>query len=390
MLDFIYYNPVKLICGESKMDEVISEVKSFGEKVLLVFGGHSFKENGYYDPFVKALEENGIQYYEMGGNKIPSLKKVREGIQLCKAEKIDCVLGIGGGTCMDIAKTIAFGVKQPHDIWEYLTYAREADTNEHLPVGTIVTYPSSGSDMDGATQITNDETKEQAGLSGVFPNFAWLNPAYMMSIDNDGLKWAQITSFVQVSIAYLGLERSELAEKMALVLMESILSNLERSLAAPDNKEARRTLMLTSALNVNGLTSIGKQGDWSMYPIEGIVQNYYGISYKPAITILFPYWIKHIYGGQNVFKDYFQQVFHIKVQDKNDCEILNEGLQELLKLYRKFDIPTSFGEIKSHEENLPVLRQMISQIGEQPSMYTEFTEEKIEALILDAITGKIK
>lgn len=389
MTDFIYYNPVKLICGESKLKEVAAEVRSFGSKVLLILGGESFKANGYYEPFVKALEAEGIRHFEMGGNRTPSLNKVREGIEFCRREGIDCVLGIGGGTCMDIAKTIAFGVKQEHDIWDYLTYAREPETMEHLPVGTVVTYPSSGSDMDGSTQITNDETKEQAGLSGVFPNFTWLNPAYVMSIDKESLTWAQMTSFVQVSIAYLGLERAEFAEKTALNLMKSILSNLQKSLDHPENRESRMNLMLASALNVSGLTGIGKQGDWSLYPMEGIIQNYYGVGYKPAITVLFPYWVKHIYGGQQIFRDYFHYMFGVDPTGKNDGEVLQEGLKALLALYRSFGIPTCFTQIKAHDDNPDALRQMISLVGGQQSMYTEFTEDKIERMIRDAIDGMI-
>lgn len=83
-------------------------------------------------------------------------------------------------------------------------------TMEHLPVGTIVTFPSSGSDMNGSTQITNDETEENAGLAEVYPNFSWQNPEYMLSIGNEALISAQMTAYVQLALGYIGLGKSDM------------------------------------------------------------------------------------------------------------------------------------------------------------------------------------
>lgn len=387
MNEFIYYNPVKMICGEGKLKEVAETVKGYGDKALLILGGESFIKNGNYTPFVAALESEGITCYELRGNRTPSLSVVRKGIELCRQENISCVLGIGGGVCMDIAKTIAFGVKQSRDVWEYLTYQTEPDTMEHLPVGTIPTFPSSGSDMNGSTQITNDETTEQAGLSGVYPNFTWLNPAYIAKLPLEALIQGQLTSFVQVSIAYLGLERSGIAETMALSLMNTIRTRLRKLIKEPDNASVRAELMIASALNVSGLTNLGKNGDWSLYPLEGIIQNYYGVGYKQAITVLFPYWLKQCYSGQQVFKDYFKQVFGVEWEGRTDEEVLADGLKVLFDLYREFSFPVSFSEIKDRKENLQELRAAISLVGEQPSIYTTFTLEKTEKMLLEAIAG---
>ena len=324
---------------------------------------------------------------ELRGNRVPSLNVVRKGITLCREKQIGCVLGIGGGCCMDIAKTIAFGVKQNRDIWEYLTYQAEPDTMEHLPVGTIPTFPSSGSDMNGSTQITNDETSEQAGLSGVYPNFTWLNPTYIAKLPVELLIQGQITSFVQVSIAYLGLERSGVAETMALALMNSIRTNLRKLVKEPENQTVRAELMITSALNVSGLTSLGKNGDWSLYPLEGIIQNYYGVGYKQAITVLFPYWLKQCYGGQQVFKDYFAQMFGVDCNGKSDSEVLADGLNAIFAFYREFRFPTCFSEIKDCAKNIDALHSAIALVGEQPSIYTTFTTEKTEKMLLESITG---
>jgi alcohol dehydrogenase len=387
MKEFIYENQVKLIYGENNIGEVINEIKKYGSKVLLVIGGSSFNKNGYYKAFTESLKKENIDFINFSGHKYPSLQKVREGIEICRKETVDCVLGIGGGTCMDVAKTIAFGVKQEHDIWEYLIGAYPTDGSKHLPVGTIVTYPSSGSEMDGATQITDDETRIQVGLSGVYPDFSWINPEYIMSLDNNELAYGQITSFVQISISYLGLERSTISEALAATLMKEILSNLEKAMNNTKDRESRGSMMITSALNVSGIINLGKDGDWSIYPLEGIIQNYYDVNYTRAITIIFPYWLKHIYGGQKIFKSYFKNVLNLDVENKSDEEVLQDGLNKIFEVYRKFNIATKFSGIKEVAMNENELREIIESIGEVPSQYGLFTYKKIKDLIIDSIYG---
>lgn len=390
MNEFIYQNPVKLIFGEQNITEVIFHIKQYGNKVLLVMGGNSFQSNGYYSTFTKKLSEAEISYIDFAGNSYPSLKRTREAITICREQEIDVVLGIGGGTCMDMAKAIAFGAKQDEDIWKYLVGELPVENKKRLAIGTIVTYPSSGSEMDGATQITDDETMQQVGLTDIYPDFSWINPDYMLSIDEQALAYGQITTFVQISTAYLGLDRCYVSEAIAETLIRTIFTNLDKALESPMDKNTRGNLLLTSALNVSGLTSLSKSGDWSIYPLEGLAQNYFGVEYKKAITILFPYWLKHVYNGEQIFKDYFQHILGISVENKSDELILEESLEVLLNLYRKYGIATNFSEVSSITEDIEKLHSMIKEFAGLPSQYGEFTFERIELLMKDAMYGNLK
>lgn len=387
-MDFIQQSPVKMIFGENQLGKVIEETKKYGKRVLLVMGGESFRKNGYYDTLASALSEADMEIFELSRIKAPMLSKVREGITFCRKNKIDVILGIGGGTCMDVAKTIAFGVAQEEDIWDYLSGKFDGIGCDHLPVGTIVTFPSSGSDIDGATQITSDETGEQMGLNSIFPNFAWLNPSYMMSIDADHLVRGQITAFVQLSIGYLGLERSDVSENVAIAIMKSILRNLKKSINEPTNKEARANLMLASALTVSGVTTMGKDGDWVMYPMQAVMQNACKVPYTVSLAVLFPYWLKVVYSGQDIFKEYFVKVFGLDINGKNDKEILYEGISKILEMYRSFNYPTTFTEV-SNSIDEKTMKEMIDMLGPMPSIYTEFTTEKMKSMMLNSINGNI-
>lgn len=294
MKDFIYQNPFKMIFGKNGITEVISEIKKVGSKVMLVLDP-SFKPCGFYVPFTESLSNAGIAYTDFEGIGYPSLARVREGIAICKKEDVDFVLGIGGGVCMDMAITIAFGTKQDYDIWDYLSWQRPTEGLTHLPVGTIVTNPMSGSEMNCDAQITNDETKEQCGTYVGYPYFTWLNPDYRMTLSNQMLAYNLITTFVQMSNFYLSLERCPVSEAMAAGLMSTLLDNLQKSIENPSDKRSRSNLMLCSALSVNGILSLGKTAEFCLYPLQALVQTYYEVKYPQAITILFPYWVKHIF-----------------------------------------------------------------------------------------------
>lgn len=386
-MEFTYYNPVKLFHGATKIGEVAEEVKSFGDKVLLITGGESFHKNGYFDKLKTELEEKNVQIYEISGNRKPLLSTVRKGMELVKAENISSILGIGGGVCMDLAKTIAFGVKQTTDIWDILSYAKSLDTMEHLPVGTIVTFPSSGSDMNGSTQITNDETGENVGLAEVYPNFSWQNPEYMLSIENEALISAQMTAYVQLALGYIGLGKSDIAENTSLALMNTLLDNLDKAIADSNDVDARSTLMTISALTVNGLTTLGKAGDWVLYPLNTIVMDYCNVAYKPCITVILPYWIKMIYDGQEEINSYFNKAFDVVIEGREKKDILKDGLKAIFKLYRKYNLPINYSEIHEVKENSEALQESLEMLAGMQSIYTELTTEKVMQMINEAIHG---
>ena len=386
-MEFTYYNPVKLFHGATKIGEVAEEVKSFGDKVLLITGGESFHKNGYFDKLKTELEEKNVQIYEISGNRKPLLSTVRKGMELVKAENISSILGIGGGVCMDLAKTISLGVKQTTDIWDILSYSKSLDTMEHLPVGTIVTFPSSGSDMNGSTQITNDETGENVGLAEVYPNFSWQNPEYMLSIENEALISAQMTAYVQLALGYIGLGKSDIAENTSLALMNTLLDNLDKAIADSNDVDARSTLMTISALTVNGLTTLGKAGDWVLYPLNTIVMDYCNVAYKPCITVIFPYWIKMIYDGQEEINSYFNKAFDVVIEGREKKDILKDGLKAIFKLYRKYNLPINYSEIHEVKENSEALQESLEMLAGMQSIYTELTTEKVMQMINEAIHG---
>ena len=279
MQDLIYDSGVRIFYGAGQLPAVTKELAALGKRLLAVSTG-SFIVNGYYTELEQSLTAAGLQVFSMNAGKQPLLSKVQEGAQLCAENQIDVVLGIGGGVSMDLAKAIAFAARNTDVPMEkYLTYEMSTEGLSMLPVITIPTNPMSGSETNADVQITLDENGLQVGCPVGKAAFTWLNPEYVMSLPDHILAYSQMTSFVQLSINYLNLTRSPLAEHYAEASMKTVLECLRRSLADKSDMEARGTLLLNSALALSGINDLGRQGEFAPYPLQSFAQRYLGLDY---------------------------------------------------------------------------------------------------------------
>ena len=179
MKDFIYYAPTQVVFGALSEDKTGKLVKQYGgTKVLVHYGGQSAERSGLLDKICRTLEEEGIAYVKLGGVvPNPRLSKVHEGIELCRKEKVDFILAVGGGSVIDSAKAIAFGVPYEGEVWDF--YMGRAHAEACLPVATVLTIPAAGSEGSGNSVITKVDTLQKLSLRVpelLRPVFSIMNP----------------------------------------------------------------------------------------------------------------------------------------------------------------------------------------------------------------------
>ena len=184
MKDFNFNIATKILFGRDKLDEIPEEIKKYGDKVLLVYGQGSIKKIGLYDKIVKILEDANISYYELSGVvPNPRIDKCREGVELVKKNNIDFILAVGGGSTIDTAKLVAAGAKADCDPWDIVI--GKYDPVDAVPLGSVLTLSATGSEMDVASVITNEETGQKLGWGSeyVLPKFAVMDPEVTFSVD---------------------------------------------------------------------------------------------------------------------------------------------------------------------------------------------------------------
>lgn len=160
MENFVFHNPTKIIFGRGTIPKIGEEIKNAGiKKVLFLYGGGSIKRNGVYDQVVESLKKHGIEWVEVSGVKPnPVLSKVHEAIEVGRKEKVEAVLGVGGGSVIDSAKTVAAGILYEGDIWD--AFVGKYVIKEALPVFDVLTISATGTEMNGNAVITNEKRKK--------------------------------------------------------------------------------------------------------------------------------------------------------------------------------------------------------------------------------------
>ena len=185
--NFTYCNPTKLYFGEDSLNNLKTELRKYGNNVVLVYGGGSIKKNGIYDYVLRILTESGKNVAEISGvMPNPTLSKLREGIKIAREHQADLLLAVGGGSVCDYSKAVSVSVNCEEDPWEKYFVRFEEPECRLIPVGCVLTMVGTGSEMNAGSVITNEETKQKIGhvfaSEDVMPRFTVLNPVYTMTL----------------------------------------------------------------------------------------------------------------------------------------------------------------------------------------------------------------
>jgi len=165
MNNFSYFTPTKVVFGKDSELQAGKAVKEYGgSKVLVHFGGNSAQKSGLLDKVCASLKSEGIDYVMLGGVvPNPRLSLVRTGIELCKKEQVDFILAVGGGSVIDSAKAIGYGVTNDCDVWDI--YLKKVPARACLPIGAVLTIAAAGSEMSDSSVITNEDGWLKRGYS---------------------------------------------------------------------------------------------------------------------------------------------------------------------------------------------------------------------------------
>ena len=384
MLDFTFYNPVRIVFGEKALNSLPDMLKKYGAtKILLHYGSGSIKENGAYDAITALLSENGYQYFELGGvQPNPRITLIREGAKLCKEKGIDFILAIGGGSVIDSAKGIAAGAKVDYDIWEH--YTQRKPFTDAIPLGVVLTIAAAGSETSAASVVSDPETntKRPAAGEAVIAKFAIMNPVFTMS-----LPARQTANGACDIIAHL-LERYfttvanvDFTDRLLESAVRSVLYNAPIAIRDPKNYAARAELMWAGTVAHNGLLGTGRMGDWGSHDIGHELSGFYDLAHGTTLSILFPAWMKYVYKSNPAkFVQFAQRVFDVDIAADQVDDIVNEMILRLETFFVSIGLPTRLSEVGIDDSRFVEMAQSALRNRPKVGNYLDLHEEDIVAI----------
>ena len=367
MQNFVFYNKTKIIFGRGTENQIEKEINALGKKkVLIHYGGGSIKKTGLYEKVAGVLKDAGLEYIELGGVKPnPSLSLVREGIELCRREKVDFILAVGGGSVIDSSKAIAAGIPYNGDVWDF--YDRKAVIREALPIGVILTLPAAGSETSTATVITNDEKQLKRGTGSMFlrPEFAIMNPELTFTLPPYQTAAGITDMLAHIMERYFTRERHvDLTDHLCEAVMKTIVKNAPLVIEWPENYDARAEIMWAGTLAHNGLLGTGRIEDWGTHMIEHELSALYDLTHGAGLAIIFPAWISYVSEvyPEKIMK-FFHTVFDVEAAFDDSQYMIEEGIKRLKAFYRSIGMPVSLKEAGITEKRYEEMAEKCTVFG---------------------------
>lgn len=381
MNNFRYHAYTDIRFGKGQVACLPELLAPYGKKVLMVYGGGSIRKNGLYDKVKELLAE--FEVFELGGvEPNPKITSVRDGVEICKKEKIDVVLAVGGGSTIDAAKVIAGGTFYEGDAWDLV--ADSSKIGKVLPIVTVLTLAATGSEMNKNAVISNMELNQKLGTAShdFIPQASVCDPEYLYTLPakQTAAGTADIMSHIFEQYFQKNTE-AYISDRFAESLLKACIKYCPIALKEPENYEARSNLMWASTQALNSLLSCGKGGAWTCHPIEHELSAYYDITHGVGLAIVTPRWMRYILSEDTVdkFCEYGRNVWNITEEDKYCCA--NAAIDATEQFFKDCGIPMTLTEIGIDDSKIALMAEDTVKYNNLKAAYVALEEKDVEAIL---------
>ncbi len=358
MNNFTFYSPTYFAFGKDTENTTGSLVKRFGgSKVLIHYGGGSVVRSGLLGRVKASLEAENIPYVELGGvQPNPRSGLVYEGIKLCRAENVDFVLAVGGGSTIDSAKAIAAGVVYDGDFWDFYCGKR---IEKALPIGTILTIAAAGSEGSPDSVITLEDGMLKRGASGdaIRPRFSVLNPALTQTLPPYQTAAGITDIMAHLYERYLTNTKDvEVTDRMIEALLLTMVHEGPRVIADPNNYEARANIMWAGMMAHNNACGVGRSQDWNSHNIEHELSALYDCAHGAGLAVTMPAVFTYVMQHDVMrFAKVAVRVWGCQMDFDHPEVTAKAGIEALRAFLCSIGMPKNFAELGAKEEDIPVL-----------------------------------
>lgn len=389
MDNFTFYAPTYFDFGKDAELHVADLIRQYGgSRVLLHYGGGSIKRSGLYDRVMETLKNGGLAVLELGGVKPnPRSGLVQEGIELCKKEKINFILAVGGGSTIDSAKAIAAGSLYDGDFLDF--YRGKAVIREALPVGTILTISAAGSEGSPNTVITDEATQVKKGTKSdlLRPKFSILNPALTCTLSPYQTAAGATDIMIHVCERYFSNTKEvEITDRLCEAVLKTMIYETPRVLENPDHYEARANIMWAGMLAHNNVCGVGRVQDWASHHIEHELSALYDVTHGAGLAVIAPLWMRHVLQtNPDKLVQFATRVWDIPLAEDDPKATALKGIEAFESFLKSIGMPSSFQEIGAREEDIELLTDKLLNGRKTEGNYVKLTREDVIQIYQSAV-----
>lgn len=371
MEKFQYYTPTKIIFGRGAEEQTGQLAAEQGcKKVLVHYGGGSVVRSGLLERIYRSLDAVGISYVSLGGVvPNPRLSLAYEGIRLARKEQVDFILAVGGGSVIDSAKAIGYGVANEGDVWDF--YEKRRTAKACLPIGVVLTIAAAGSEMSDSSVITKEEGWLKRGYSSNYARarFAVMNPELTMTLPKYQTASGCVDIMMHTMERYFNRsENMEMTDGISEHLLRTVMKNAKILMNEPDNYQARAEVMWAGSLSHNGLTGCGTGGgDWASHQLEHELGGMFDVAHGAGLAAVWGSWARYVMdAAPERFAKFAVNVMGVEPEAEK-LKTAQKGIEAMEDFYRALDMPVCIGDmgIDLAEEQMRELAEKCSHFGKR-------------------------
>ncbi|MDE6807718.1 MAG: iron-containing alcohol dehydrogenase, partial [Prevotella sp.] len=349
MKDFNFYAPTRVVFGRDSEEQLPQLIHSYGgSRVLVHYGGGSVRRSGLLDKVLKMLSEAGIEYVELGGVvPNPLLSMVNKGIALCREQQVDFILAVGGGSVIDSAKAIGYGVGYDGDVWDF--WCGKAEPQSCMPIGVMLTIPAAGSEMSSSCVITHDEGLLKRGINSdlcrckfciMNPERTFTLPAYQTAAGATDIMMHTMERY------FSNYEEMTLTDAISEALLRTVKDCTLEVLRNPEDYRNRAQIMWASSLAHNDLTECGTGKDFATHRLEHELSALFDVTHGAGLAAIWGSWAR--YTMKKHLSRYVQfavNVMGVTNDFANPEHTALWGIEAMEDFYRRIGMPTNIPEL---------------------------------------------
>lgn len=364
MQNFILHTPTKILFGQDQIAGLAQQIPA-DARILITYGGGSVKKNGVLDQVYAALAGRNVQEFS-GIEPNPTYETLMKAVEVVRAENIDFLLAVGGGSVVDGTKFIAAAAHYQADAdpWHILK-TEGSEIKGAVPMGCVLTLPATGSESNSGAVITRKSSgdKQHFFSPHVQPLFAVLDPVVTYSLPPRQIANGVVDAFVHTIEQYLTYPvDAKVQDRFAEGLLLTLLEDGPRALSEPENYTVRANVMWSATMALNGLIGAGVPQDWATHMLGHELTAMHGLDHAQTLAIVLPaLLIEKKAQKREKLLQYADRVWGLR--DGSEDSRIDGAIAATRAFFEQMGVPTRMADYQLDGSSIPALLDKLHQHG---------------------------